>query len=264
MAIKKISAALIFLFFGSMAIAQETSMYQKKAFITAKDTLSYRMLYPENFSKDASYPLILFLHGAGERGNDNEKQLMHGGKLFTEASHRKNFPAIVIFPQCPADDYWSNVEVDRSSNPVGLDFQYKKGPTDAMGLVLKLMDDLGGKSYVDKNQIYLMGLSMGGMGTYELLYRKPDVFAAAVAICGGGEPESVEKYAKKVPLWAFHGAKDNVVNPEESIKMVSAILKAGGFPKFTMYDDADHNSWDSAFAEPDFLPWLFSHSKNQK
>jgi predicted peptidase len=105
-----------------------------------------------------------------------------------------------------------------------------------------------------------MGLSMGGMGTFELLSRKPDVFAAAVAICGGGDPDSVTEYASEVPLWAFHGAKDNVVAPQQSITMVSALLKEGGLPRFTLYDDADHNSWDPAFAEPGLLPWLFSHS----
>ncbi|MCB0470047.1 MAG: phospholipase, partial [Flavobacteriaceae bacterium] len=105
------------------------------------------------------------------------------------------------------------------------------------------------------------GLSMGGMGTYEILSRKPDMFAAAFAICGGGNPELTENYATKIPMWIFHGAKDDVVNPQLSIDMVSAILKFGGKPNFTLYADDNHNSWDSAFAEPELLLWLFSKTK---
>jgi predicted peptidase len=251
---------ILFVFFGCNAMAQDNPSYEKKKLVQGKDTLLYRILYPENFSEDASYPLILFLHGAGERGDDNEKQLTHGSELFTNASHRKEFPAIVVFPQCPEDDYWANVDVNRSSYPVGLNFNYEKGPTKPLSLLMELLEQMRGKSYVAKDKVYVMGLSMGGMGTFELLSRKPDVFAAAVAICGGGDPDSVTEYASEVPLWAFHGAKDNVVAPQQSITMVSALLKEGGLPRFTLYDDADHNSWDPAFAEPGLLPWLFSHS----
>ena len=105
---------------------------------------------------------------------------------------------------------------------------------------------------------------MGGMGTFEILYRKPETFAAAFAICGGGNAETVSKYASNTPLWVFHGAKDDLVDPQLSIAMVSADLKAGGKPNFNLYADANHNSWDSAFAEPQLLPWLFSKSKLNK
>ncbi|HMC01708.1 MAG TPA: hypothetical protein VKN14_11800, partial [Flavobacteriaceae bacterium] len=98
-------------------------------------------------------------------------------------------------------------------------------------------------------------------GTFEILYRKPDMFTAAFAICGAGNPETVKTYANKTELWVFHGAKDDVTNPQFSIDMVSAYLKAGGNPNFTLYADDNHNSWDSAFAEPELLPWLFSKSK---
>ena len=128
-------------------------------------------------------------------------------------------------------------------------------------MVMDLLETTIQQPYSKDDQIYLMGLSMGGMGTFELLNRKPDTFAAAVPICGGGEPGSVANYAKNTPLWVFHGAQDNVVHPLKSMEMVSALLKAGVYPKFTMYDFANHNSWDPAFAEPDLLPWLFSHVK---
>lgn len=236
--------------------------YSFEKHIVKNDTLKYRMLFPKNFLKDKQYPLVLFLHGAGERGSDNKKQLAHGSKLFTDQQNMETYPAIVIFPQCPQDDYWSKVDVDRSSYPIKLTFKYDDGPTQAMQLVMELMDNMIKKPFVKKDQIYVMGLSMGGMGTFELIHRKPEMFAAAAPICGGGNTSSVSNYAKTLPIWVFHGAQDNVVDPQLSIVMVSAILKEGGFPKFTLYDFANHNSWDPAFAEPELLSWLFSNKKS--
>ncbi|MCB0472892.1 MAG: prolyl oligopeptidase family serine peptidase [Flavobacteriaceae bacterium] len=241
--------------------AQKESLYQKQEYIKGEDTLLYRIMFPKHFSEARQYPLLLFLHGSGERGNDNEKQLVHGSKLFANEMVRDSFPAIVIFPQCPEQDYWSDVEVDRSSMPLGLKFQNKGTPTKALQLVIDLMKEYIGKDYVKSDQVYVMGLSMGGMGTFEIIYRQPDMFAAAIPICGGGDPETTASYAKKIPLWVFHGAQDNVVDPQFSIDMVSAILKEGGYPRFTLFDFANHNSWDATFAEPELLKWLFSHHK---
>ncbi|WP_036152702.1 carboxylesterase family protein [Maribacter forsetii] len=249
---------------NTITSAQDVNLFEKKELIIAKDTLRYRILYPENFDVEKTYPLVLFLHGAGERGNDNEKQLTHGSALFLDQNNRTKFPAIVIMPQCEIDDYWAQVEVDRSKYPVQLDFQFKKGPTKAMEMVLQLLKNYQKESFVNKNQTYAMGLSMGGMGTYELLARQPDRFAAAIAICGAGDPKYVANYAKKIPVWAFHGAKDNVVDPLRSMEMVTALLNEEAFPRLTLYDFANHNSWDSAFAEPELLPWLFSNAINQE
>ncbi|MHA7843407.1 MAG: carboxylesterase family protein [Winogradskyella sp.] len=240
--------------------AQE-DFYKEQVHVKDEDTLQYRIMYPENFSEEETYPVVLFLHGAGERGKDNKKQLVHGSKLFADKTNRGAFPAIVIFPQCPKSDYWSKVDVDRSTKPIGLKFEYETGPTKAMALVLDLMDEFAEKPFVKKEKIYVGGLSMGGMGTFEILSRRPDMFAAAFAICGGGDPESAKEYANTTDLWVFHGAKDDVVDPQLSIDMVSGILKYGGKPNFTLYADDNHNSWDSTFAEPELLKWLFSKSK---
>lgn len=257
--IKKYLVLTILLIYG-MGHAQK-ELYQKENFINGNDTLMYRIMFPKDFKESRQYPLVLFLHGAGERGNDNQSQLVHGSSLFASEKNRDSFPAIVIFPQCPKNDYWANANVDRSSYPLTLTFPKDAAPTKAMDLVMKLLEETIAKPYIKKDQIYLGGLSMGGMGTFELLSRKPNVFAAAFAICGGGNPELAENYATKLPMWIFHGAKDDVVTPEHSIQMVQALLSYGGKPNFNLYGDANHNSWDSTFAEPNLLPWLFSKSK---
>ena len=244
-----------------ITINSQNNLFKKEVFIKGSDSLNYRILYPENFSENENYPLVLFLHGAGERGNDNEKQLVHGSKLFTKKINRGAFPAIVIFPQCPKNSYWSNAEVDRSNYPIKLTFPENKPPTKPMELVMDLLDEFSNKPFVQKEKIYVGGLSMGGMGTFEILARKPDAFAAAFAICGGGNLQLVKNYATKVDLWIFHGANDNVVDPKNSVDIVNEILKNNGKPNFTLYADANHNSWDPAFAEPDLLQWLFSKTK---
>ncbi|MFB9055836.1 alpha/beta hydrolase-fold protein [Mariniflexile ostreae] len=246
---------------GGILHAQDT-LYEAKRFIKAQDTLQYRIMYPEMFDSTKSYPLVLFLHGAGERGNDNISQLAHGSRLFASEEHRKEFPAIVIFPQCPKSSYWANVEVDRSTNPIGLEFPINTEPTTALNMVMQLVDSMALEPFVKKEHMYVGGLSMGGMGTFEILYRKPDRFAAAFAICGAGNPEGTQRFAETTPLWIFHGAKDDVVNPQASVAMVSGILKYGGKPNFTLYAKDNHNSWDTAFAEPELLSWLFSNSKS--
>lgn len=241
--------------------AQDFAKYDKGSYITKKDTISYRILFPENFNPLLKYPVVFFLHGSGERGNDNEKQLVHGGKLFLNKELRKKFPAIVIFPQCPQNDFWANVKFDDTQTGRNR-FNFTKGgkPTRAMHALLGMIDNILDKPYADRNQVYIGGLSMGGMGTYEVLRRKSKTFAAAIAICGGDNIANVNKY-KHVPLWIFHGGKDDVVSPELSKEIADHLKIIGKEVKYTLYADANHNSWDSAFAEPQLLPWLFSHKR---
>ncbi len=243
-------------------MSQNLDAYQKKVFKRGSETLNYRILYPEHFDPAHPYPLVLFLHGSGERGNDNEKQLVHGGTLFLQPENREKFPAVVVFPQCPREDYWvARTQTPRDTGGNDFGFSAQNPPTPAMQLVLELLDSLLQQSYIDTKRVYVGGLSMGGMGTFDILTRRPDVFAAAFPICGGGDPAGVASYAGITALWVFHGGKDNVVPPENSEKMVEAIREHGGTVKFTLYPEANHNSWDSAFAEPSLMPWIFSHSK---
>ncbi|MFC3197264.1 prolyl oligopeptidase family serine peptidase [Parapedobacter deserti] len=241
---------------------QELSAFQNERLIHRGDTLPYRILYPEGYDPQESYPVLFFLHGAGERGNDNARQLVHGARLFLADSIRQAFPAIVIFPQCPADSYWSNVDIQSNAELGKREFYFRTGgkPSKGMALFLRLVKQVLKDEPVDKQRIYIGGLSMGGMGTYEALRRKPKLFAAAFAICGGDHTANVRKYAH-VPLWIFHGEQDDVVPATHSHAIVSELRRLGASPKATFYPTANHNSWDPAFAEADLLPWLFSHSK---
>lgn len=250
------------LLFPFLSKAQSQTSFDRGSYISKHDTLAYRFIFPENFDPKKKYPVILVLHGAGERGNDNEAQLKFGPKLFLNDTIRAKYPAIVIFPQCPKDGWWSNVQIKQDSAGKSK-FNFVEGgePTPAMKSLLGLIDQWLDKPFVDKHRMYVGGLSMGGMGTFELLRRRPDLFAAAFPICGGDNGQNAKIYAKKIPLWIFHGAKDHVVPADHSIAMVNAIRAAGGNPKFTLYPNDDHNSWDDAFAEPGLLSWLFSHQK---
>ncbi|WP_416307882.1 prolyl oligopeptidase family serine peptidase [Neptunicella sp. SCSIO 80796] len=244
----------ILLCIGHFSWAEPSPRFEEGQF----KQLDYRILYPADFDPAKQYPLVLVLHGAGERGDDNKAQLVHGSQLFLQPQVREKFPAIVIFPQAPKSDYWANVDVDRSGPRPKFSFKDGGKPTTSMALVMELMDNFSSQSYVDNSRIYVGGLSMGGMGTFEILSRKPDIFAAAFAICGGGDPAIVSRYRNGLPIWIFHGEKDDIVSPRYSRQMADAISKQGGKVKLTLYPEANHNSWDSAFAEPQLLPWLFA------
>ena len=242
--------------------AQDKSLFQKEIFVKGTDTLPYRILLPLHYDASKKYPLILMLHGAGERGNDNESQLVHGSTLFLRDSIREKYPAIVVFPQCPASSFWSNVKFEQdASGKRAFNFQAKGAPTIAMDLAQQLLKKIIHDYPVNKKQIYIGGLSMGGMGTFEIVRRNPKLFAAAFPICGGAEPSTAAKL-KRVKWWVFHGAADDVVPPELSVKMVDALKAANAEVKFSLYPEVKHNSWDNAFAEPTFLSWLFSIRKN--
>lgn len=209
----------------------------------------YRLLQPAEIRAGHKYPLVIFLHGSGERGTDNEKQLNYITPLFLKHSHRQQWPTFVLAPQCPPDVWWTG--------PVR---GTEMGPT--LEKVMALVDSISMRQPIDMDRIYIMGLSMGGYGTWALLKALPNRFAAAVPICGGGLPDAVPSF-RHVAIWVFHGAKDVVVPPDESRRMVTALRQAHANPRYTEYADVGHNSWDPAFAEPDLLPWLFGLSRQK-
>lgn len=255
--------AVIAVFFCFELSAQDLSLYKKHILVRGEDTLRYRILYPENYKKRKAYPLIVFLHGSGERGRDNEAQLTHGGKLFVRKDIRKNFPAIVVFPQCPPDSSWARNK--RIPNTAKRIFLSEQEPPIPQQLVKILVDSLADNRVVNTKRMYIGGLSMGGMGTYDLLARNPGRFAAAFSICGESNIPWFLENAGTIPLWIFHGAKDDVVSPDSNRELFKALMTRGADNvMYTEYPNANHNSWDSAFAEPKLLPWLFSDRKRRK
>lgn len=256
---------LFLLMFSFLAgSSQDLSLYQKKEWVhSAGNILPYRILYPENYDKNKKYPLILFLHGAGERGNDNEKQLVHGSKLFIREDIRKKFPAFVVFPQCPENISWGSANIDRSKRPVTLEFNYDNMISWPLAAVHGLLKQLVKDEAVDKSQLYITGLSMGGMGSFEMVYRFPKIFAAALPICGGGDVLRYDERVKKTSFWVFHGDQDAVVNVNQSRAMVVKLQSLGVAVHYTEYPGVNHNSWDNAFAEPTFISWMFSHKRKK-
>lgn len=244
-------------------MAQYKDLYEKKEFISGNDTLRYRILYPVNYEAGKKYPLIVFLHGSGERGNDNEAQLTHGSKLFADPANRQRFPAIVLFPQCAANDFWARIrrEPNKKDSLGQFSFPSEQPVGASLNQVSRLLDSLVAAKMVNQKKIYLGGLSMGGMGTFELLWRKPNFFAAAFPICGGGDPQQVTVYAKKFPIWIFHGGSDPVVPVGNSRLMTNALKAAGAKVKYTEYPGVGHDSWNNAFNEAELLPWLFDQKK---
>ena len=253
-----ISLCFLTLLLYAAPFAQDLSPYQKKWLVQGSDTLPYRILLPKDYDTAKKYPVLFFLHGAGERGRDNEKQLVHGAKLFLQQDIRDHFKAIIVFPQCAENDYWSNVlRMHDDKGKRTFTFLEEGAPTRHMVLLQELVRYVIQNYPVKKEQEYTGGLSMGGMGVFELVRRMPKTFDAAFPICGGANPATAIKM-KKTNWWIFHGAKDNVVPPQHSEDMYRALKAAGSKVKFTLYPGANHNSWDDTFAEPGLLNWLFS------
>ena len=250
---------IILLFAGQLVFSQGN--FEAKIFTTSNnDTLRYRELLPEKFNPQQKYPLVLFLHGAGERGSDNQAQLTHGSMMFTNPVNREKYPAIVIFPQCPKDYFWSferrpEGKLEANSFPVNYTI------ASIMQAVKNLLDKYIADGSVDTDRIYVIGLSMGGMGTFDIVCRFPDVFAVAIPICGGVNPERLKDAAGKVKFRIYHGDKDDTVPVENSRKAYLALKEYAAEVDLIEFVGCNHNSWDPAFNQPDFLSWLFSQKK---
>lgn len=232
-------------------IAQESRFSYARYSDGQGDTLNYRILFPD-YDTVKKYPLVIFLHGSGERGDDNKAQLKWGVLNFATDRMMIEHPAIIVAPQCPSHEKWANF----SGYPEGDTLHLLPHPTMPMKLVIGLIHQLIKQAPVDSKRIYITGLSMGGFGTYDAIERYPDLFAAAIPVAGGGDPSKANMIAH-LPIWDFHGAEDAAVNPKYSREMMQAILKAGGHPGYTVYPDVGHFSWLGAYSDPIVLNWLF-------
>ena len=182
------------------------------------DTLKYRQLFPD-YDTLHKYPLVIFLHGSGERGNDNEAQLKWGVMNFATDQNMKLYPCFVIAPQCPADLSWANNATTKNNQDISM----LPVPSKPMELLIALINTFSKKFRVDTNRIYITGLSMGGFGTFDAMERCPNLFAAAVPVCGGGDVSKVN-LIRHIPIWIFHGAEDPAVNPALSLRDRKSVV----------------------------------------
>jgi predicted peptidase len=238
--------------------AQDFSLYEKHLHVAADgDTLPYRLLKPLDYQEGKKYPLVVLLHGSGERGNDNEAQLVHGTYVFLEEANRKKYPCFVLVPQCPKNGQWASYRRE-GGKLSGL--QLAPEPTRPAKLVNELMAQLSQKYSIDQSRLYITGISMGGFGTFDFISRNPEKFAAAAPVCGGGDIAQAG-LIREVPIWIFHGADDPVVPAALSRDMTAALRKAGGNPTYTEYPGVQHDSWTNAYAEKDLLKWMFKQKR---
>lgn len=215
------------------------------------ETLNYRLLKPQDFNPNKQYPLVIFLHGAGERGADNNAQLKHGVANFCSAQMRAENPCYVLAPQCPKGQSWADIDWTQMT------ITQPEKASQSLRPVMALVDEMLESASVDRRRVYLTGLSMGGFGTWDAIARRPSFFAAAIPVCGGADLATAPDIAK-VPIWCFHGAKDSVVTVELSRTMIDAIKKSGGDPKYTEYPDAGHDSWTATYSNDEVLEWMFA------
>ena len=248
---------LLLLVLLGFAFAVRGEDFEEHSF-TAPDgaTLPYRILLPANIDAGKKYPLVVFLHGAGERGTDNALQLKNGVRAFAKADAREKFPCFVFAPQCPKDKKWVEMDWGGATGTAPAD----PGPMEK--LVLSAVDAFAQEFPIDPDRIYVTGLSMGGFGTWDLITRHPEKFAAAIPVCGGGDKGKAAA-AKPVAVWAFHGLADNVVLPVRSQDMIAGLRTAGGTAAFTEYPGVAHDSWTMAYSEPNLLQWLFAQRRGQ-
>ncbi len=234
-----VSVVLVVACFGGATVpawCQQPGKQQPQEIeVTVKMELSYLLFLPGGYAadEDKSWPMVLFLHGRGESGDDLSKVKAHGPPKIVET--KKDFPFIVVSPQSRRFGW----------NP------------DALA---GLLDHVASQYRVDRRRIYLTGLSMGGYGTWSLAAEHPDRFAAIVPICGGGNPDHAGRL-KNLPIWVFHGAKDRTVPISRSQQMVDAIKAAGGNVKFTVYPDAGHDSWTETYDNPQLYEWLLEQKR---
>jgi predicted peptidase len=217
--------------------------------------LPYRLLKPLSDNGMTQYPLVLFLHGSGERGSDNNKQLNYIVQIFEQPDIRQKYPCFVVAPQCPSDQNW--VVKESYSGTVS----QSPEPAKPLKQTVELLGRLEKEFPVDINRIYIIGLSSGASGVWDLLARYPEMFAAASPFSGSGDDQKAYLMVK-IPIWAFHGGRDILVNPNTTRLMIEAIRKAGGHPKYTEYPNLFHNTWNKTFHDPQFFEWLFSQKRN--
>ncbi len=245
----------------AFTLLSQNEAYLAKSYVSINgDTLLYRELTPQKIDTNAKYPLVLFLHGAGERGTDNNKQLTHGSMMFSNPVNQEKYACYAVFPQCPPDKYWptpNRPDNFNSKEP----FPSNAEISQPLALTKELLDKLTEEYPIDKNRIYVIGLSMGGMGTFDIVCRFPEYFAAAVPICGGINIERLDNFRTNTKFRIFHGDADSVVPVRFSREAYVKLKEEGNSVEYIEFPGVNHDSWNPAFNQHDFFSWIFKQSK---
>ena len=237
-------------------ILPDTGLFEDHRHIEGNDTLPYRLYRSEKAdTMTEALPLTIFLHGAGERGNDNYMQLKHCIKYFLDDTVTSSYPFLLMVPQCPNDRRWVNTDWSLPEHTMD------SMPTAELRGVMTVLDSLIDVGVVDSTQVYICGISMGGFGTWDALQRWPEKFAAAIAICGGGDPAYAEAM-KDIPIYIFHGLQDDAVMPSRSMQMFNALKDVGNEEVFLVtYPELGHVCWNAAFSMSGLFEWLFGKKR---
>ena len=243
----------------SMAAAAQ-ERYAKCELVVGGDTLRYCALAPQQVEQDKSYPLVVFLHGAGERGEDNQAQLFHGSQQFLKPVNREKYPCYVVFPQCPSGKY--GAYIDRPYSLLPHEMTIQEQPSAFVAQVHQLITKYLAEQRVDPRRVYVIGLSMGAMATYDMVIRYPHLFAAAVPICGTVNPLRITEAVKHTKWSIYHGDADTTVPLDGSREAYRKLRSVGAEVKYTEFPGVAHGSWNPAFSTPDFMSWLFAQHRD--
>ena len=238
-----------------VAVTNAAAVMEAKVFTGANGgLLRYRILPPATLEAGRRYPLVLFLHGAGERGEDNAMQLVWGVWPLVSYMKQKGIEGYVIAPQCPAGKQWVDTPWSLPAHKM------PEKPSEPMSLVMELLDKTVNELPIDSGRVRVTGISMGGYGTWDIVQRRPDFFAAAMPVCGGGDSTLAWKI-RSVPIWTFHGDKDSAVPVVRSRQMVSALWQCDGNVRYREYPGVGHGCWIQTYSDNKVLDWFFSQSK---
>ena len=223
---------------GQQQIIKDYPEFEKHIFKSDSGSIPYRLLKPIHYDEQKEYPLVIFFHGAGERGSDNVTPLGHIANLFLNGPNRRKYPCFVLVPQCPLDIRWVDTDWTLDAHEI------PEKPSLPMRLAQELLSQTIDSLNINNGKIYVTGLSMGGFAVWDIIARSPNLFAAAVPICGGGDVNTTD-VIKHIPIWAFHGKQDRVVKPTRSRNMIMALRQNGAKPKYTEYPNVAHGKLET-------------------
>lgn len=236
--------------------------FEKRTFDFEDNNLPYQIMFPRNYDTTDEYPLVVFLHGAGERGTDNERQMAFGPNTFGSYSARTDYPAIVIFPQCPPDVMWSRrIKYNDEDGVLIFEFPVEDEPNYAMEMVIELVRDLIASEAVDEKRVYITGLSMGGIGTFEFSYYAPDLPAALAPMAGGHDSTLLKTYGQEIAFRIHHGANDGVVPARYSEQMFLKMVELGYDAEYFEEPGRGHE-WNYVLNDSEYIKWIFEQTRD--